>query len=132
METSYLLCDNHVVHAAFFSKHHEEHARLFERPMYQLYPSDNMCFQSENFKKSRQGRTDFVPIKQETIYQPPYYSFIVFFTLFKGFKFFYPFLAYFLFDFNLLLLVEVIMASMIGWDYTRLLDMTKEFNETIP
>jgi hypothetical protein len=38
MESSYLPCDNHVVHAAFFSERHGEHARLFERLIDQLHP----------------------------------------------------------------------------------------------
>jgi hypothetical protein len=86
-----------------------------------------MRFQSE---KSRNAY--LVPVKQETVYQSPYDFFVILFVLFEGFKFFYPFLAYSLFNLNLLLLIEMIMASMIGWDYARFLDGTENFNETIP
>lgn len=80
-----------------------------------------------------QGNAHFVPVKEKTIYQSPYYFFIVkLFILFDRFKFLYPFLAQFLFDFYFLLFIEVIVASVIRWDDTRLLDVTKELNETIP
>ena len=80
-----------------------------------------------------QRNAHFVPVKQETIYQSPYYFFTVkLFILFDRFKFLYPFLTQFRFDFDLLLFIEVIVASVIRWDGTRLLDVTKEFNESIP
>lgn len=87
-----------------------------------------MCFQSE-----KPGNAHLVPVKQEAIYQSPYYFFVFkLFILFNSFKFLYPFLAQFLFDLDFLLFIEVIVASVIGWDDTRLLDVTKKFNETIP
>ena len=87
----------------------------------------------KNALRDQPGNTHFVPVKQETIYQSPYYFFVVkLFMLFNCFEFLYPFLAQFLFDFDFLLFIEVIVASMIRWDNTRLLDATKELNETIP
>lgn len=79
------------------------------------------------------GNAHFVPVKQEAIYHSPYYFFVVtLFILFDRLKFLYPFLAQFLFDLDFLLFIEVIVASVIRWDDTRLLDVTKELNETIP
>jgi hypothetical protein len=81
----------------------------------------------------RKGNAHFVPVKQEAIYQSPYNFFVIkLFILFDRFKFLYPFLAQILFDSDFLLFIEVIVASVIGWDDTRLLDVTKELNETIP
>ena len=111
MESAYLLCDSHVVHAAFFSEHHGEHARLSWRLIDQLHPE--MVIKM-SFRDDKSGTTHFFPVKQETIYQSPYYFFVISSIFFDGFKFFDPFLAYFLFDLNLLLFIQVIMASVIG------------------
>ena len=38
METSHLLCDNHVVRAVFFSGRHAERVKLFEHLIGQIHP----------------------------------------------------------------------------------------------
>ena len=82
-----------------------------------------------HLRSEKSGNTYFVPVKQTAIYQSPYYSLVI---LFDGFEFPDPFPAHFIVDLDFLVFIEVIIASMIGWDNTCLLDMTKEGDETIP
>ena len=123
--STYLLCDSHVAHAAFVSKRHGERVKLLGRPTDRLHPK-KMVIKSA---LPESGNAHFVPVKEEAIYQTPYNFFIIkLFISFDRFKFLYPFLAQFLFDLDFFLFIEVIVTSVIRWDDTRLLDVTKEID----